>query len=189
LQTNRRSEVRLRVLAVLAGVLVASVAIVGMADAGSIKVKASSKLSARVLPKHINPTSKKKAKYTWNVRGGLTYGQYCPNGAKVFPYCETVPKNLACQGKVTWIMKLGKSSLLADAKKTVGRGSAPITKSCTYSFKHHFPTSDFVAKRNLKNDSASRHVGVFFYMTFPGNTYLNGSKARQQEVIAKVLAP
>ena len=177
---------RLKLLALLAGALVASVAVVGVAEA-VVVTKATSKLTARVLPKHINPTSIKKAKYKWTVRGSLTYGQYCPNGAKVFPYCENVPKGLACKGKVTWYMKLGKSTLVAHANKKVGSGSAPINSKCTYVFSHHFPTSDFVSKTKLKNASAQRHIGVFFYVTFTGNTVLNPSSARRQEVIAKVL--
>ena len=100
---------RLKLLALLAGALVASVAVVGVAEA-VVVTKATSKLTARVLPKHINPTSIKKANYTWTVRGSLTYGQYCPNGANVSPYCENVPKDLACTGKVTWYMKIGKSN-------------------------------------------------------------------------------
>jgi hypothetical protein len=178
--------VRLKILALLAGALVASVAVVGVAEAGVV-TKASSSLTARVLPKHINPTSIKKAKYKWTVRGNLTYGQYCPNGAKVFPYCETVPKNVACSGKVFWTAKIGKSNLVSKANKTIGSGGTTIKSNCTYTFSHTFPTSDFVSKAKLHDASSQRHVGVFFYVSFQGNADLKGSTARRQEVIAKVL--
>jgi hypothetical protein len=177
--------VRLKVLVLLTGVLVASVAVVGVAEAQL--VKAPSFLTARVLPKHINPTSKKHANYTWNVTGGLRYGNYCPNGTNVSPYCEPPPKSTACTGKVNWIAKIGKSTLVAKGNHTIGSGSTTIKGNCTYAFKHHFPTSDFVAKSVLHNASSARHVGVFFYVSFAGNSVLKPSKARQQEIIAKVL--
>jgi hypothetical protein len=176
--------VRLRVLALLAGALVASASIVGVAVASQ---KASSKLTARVLPKHINPTSIKKASYKWTVRGTLTYGRYCPNGASNQPYCETLSKAKACTGKVTWYTKIGKSTLVSDANKKIGSGTTTIKSNCTYSFSHKFPTSDFVASHALHDASSQRHVGVFFYVTYKGNTFLLGSSARRQEVIAKVL--
>ena len=179
---------RRKVLALLTGVLVASVAIVGVAYATSAFPKEPSKLTARVLPKHINPKSIKKANYTWTVRGTLTYAsKFCPKGANVPPYCEILPKADACKGKVTWHTNLGKSTLLADGNKKIGSGSAPINKKCTYVFSHHFPTKDFVSKKKLKNASSARHVGVFFYVTFTGNSFLKSSSARRQEVIAKVL--
>ncbi len=177
---------RRKVLALLVGALAASAAVVGVASASAF-VSAPSTLTARVLPKHINPTSIKKANYTWTVRGALTYpSQFCPKGATA-PYCETITKALACKGKVTWYMKIGSSSLIADGNKKVGSGSAPITSKCTYVFSHHFPTKDFVSKTKLKNASTQRHVGVFFFVTFTGNSVLKPSNARRQEVIAKVL--
>jgi hypothetical protein len=178
--------VRRKVVALLTGVLVASVAIVGVAVASQ---KASSTLSARVLPKHINPSSRRHANYTWTVRGTLTYGKYCPNGTGTSPYCETLPKSKACKGKVTWYAKAGKSNLIADGNKKIGSGSAPINSKCTYVFSHHFPTSDFVASHTLHDASSQRHVGVFFYVTFTGNSFLKSGSARRQEVIAKVLEP
>jgi hypothetical protein len=162
----------------------ASAAIVGVAVASQ---KASSKLSARVLPKHINPVGTKHAKYKWTAHGTLTHGQYCPNGANVFPYCETLPKSKACKGTVTWTTSLGKDRLLADSGKKIGSGKTAIKGNCTYAFSHKFPTNDFIADKVLGHDSALRHVGVIFRMTFTGNSFLNSSKARRQVVIAKVL--
>lgn len=175
---------RLRVLALLTGVLVASVAIVGVAVASQ---KASSALGARVLPKHINPTGSKHANYKWTVRGTLTYGKYCPNGATVFPYCSNLPKSSACKGTVTWTTKLGKDSLLAHAGKQIGSGKTTIKSNCTYVINHKFPTKDFIADKALGHDSSLRHVGVIFNMTFTGNSFLNSSKSRTNVVIAKVL--
>ena len=185
---NRRSEVRLKVLALLAGALVASVAAVGVADAASIFGQAPTKLTARVLPKHINPTSIKKAKYKYTARGTLTYpSKYCPNGATVYPYCEDLT-HAVCTGKVTWYAKLGKNPAIKKSNKKVGSGSTSLTGKCTYVFSHRFPTSDFIAKHKAPG-RANRHVGVEFFITFKGNTYLKGSSARRQVVVAKVLEP
>lgn len=176
---------RLRILVLLVGALVASVAVVGVAEASA--VKATSKLTARVLPKHINPTSITKAKYKWTVRGSLTYGKFCPDGANSPPYCETLSKAKACPGKVSWTAKIGKSNLVSDSHKTIGTGRTTMKSNCSYVFTHTFPTSDFVSKSKLHDASSQRHVGVLFYVSFGGNTFLVRSTARRQEVIAKVL--
>jgi hypothetical protein len=186
LNVNRRSEVRrLNVAVVLVALLAASLTAAGVANA--VGIVAPTKVTAAVLPKHINPPSIKKANYTYHARGTIVPPkQICPSGvAPPSPYCTKVPKS-ACSGTVSWIAKIGKNSLLAASNKEVAHGKAPV-RSCAYRFSHHFPASLFIANRHLGGFSSSRHVGVLFYIHFNGNSVLKPRNARRQTVIAKVL--
>jgi len=179
---------RVKVVAVVVGLLAVSLVAVDMAGAAGFVP--TTNVVARVLPKHINPPSIKKANYTWHVHGNITYpSYYCPNGTHNPPYCARVPKSSACKGKITYTVRMGSDKLLAASGKKIGSGSTTLRGNCTYKFSKHFRTSLFISRHRLKNDKTIRHLGVLFYVHFAGNSVLTARNARVQTVIAKVLQP
>jgi hypothetical protein len=171
---------KLRVVAVLVGLLGVSLVAVGVANAVQ---RSRPSVTARVAPSRINAPP-----FAWTTFGSLVLPkQVCPNGATVFPYCEPTPAS-ACSGKMSLTVKLGRNPLLADSGKKVASKSLSL-RSCGYSFDTKLPKSVFTSKKKVNNfkRSGDTTVKVSFSVSYGGNSLLTGASARTRTAVAAVI--
>jgi hypothetical protein len=171
---------KLTVAAVLVALL--GVSLVGAASAAGPLI-APIKVTARVLPKHIN-----SGPYIWHTTGRIILPPLiCPAGTTDPKYCRaTTPGD--CAGRMTLTVKVGKDKLLAASGKQIAFQHITIT-DCNYEFVTHVDASVYTAKHPLKNSSTIRHTTLILYVRFLGNALVAAESARVQRVIGKVLEP
>jgi hypothetical protein len=179
---NRTGGLEVRKLTV-AAVLVASMTLSLGAASAAGPIITPIKVTARVLPKHIN-----HGKYIWHTTGTIILPpQVCPFGTTDPRYClPTTPAD--CAGTMSLIVKVGKDKLLADSGRQIGRQFTK-TVGCNYSFRTFVKRSVYTAKHPLAHDAPIRHTTLILYARFLGNTLVFPKSARVQRVIGKVLAP
>jgi hypothetical protein len=169
----------------VAAVLVASLtmSLVGAASAAGPLI-APIKVTARVLPKHINTGGP----YIWHVTGMIILpAMICPAGTTDPKYCQpTTPAD--CVGTMSLIIKVGKDKLVADSGKQIGHLFSR-TVGCNFAFTTHIKNSVYTAKHPLAHDAPIRHTTLILYARFLGNALVSAKSARVQRVIGKVLAP